>query len=48
MSTSTAIRAGDISEEEEETIVFAPLDEPLQVPDPAPAVPVPDRELVPA
>lgn len=42
------IRAGDIGEEEEETIIFEPLDEPGEIPIPAePAIP-PVREPVPA
>jgi hypothetical protein len=45
------IRAGDIGEEDEETIVFEPLEHPDGIPAPAePAVPVtvPAREPVPA
>ena len=42
------VRAGDIGEEDEEAIIFEPLDEPGEIPAPAEPVITPAREPVPA
>jgi hypothetical protein len=42
------ISAGYIGEEDEETIIFEPLDEPAGIPVPAEPVILPVREPVPA
>jgi hypothetical protein len=43
-----SIYAGDIGEEDEETIIFEPLEAPAEMPAPAEPVYPPAREPVPA